>query len=199
MRDMQTQRSLKSSMTKGSKWWFPHNARLCIKRRSLLARAIFATTRRKIVTFVPSKTSCPMSLPIPSAARSTTGSARRDFVIVVFTMGSAPRTRTVGGSCDWCSKISRRNLKLSMRHRRRFMPEERLAQSILLGTSKEPQDRWLYVTWKRRSPGRDFIVGNVFRSETDDDNSRNCYSDREADASNHTCDRISSRAHCCHL
>src|SRR5215813_9399083 len=59
MRDMQTQRSLKSSMTKGSKWWFPHNARLCIKRRSLLARAIFATTRRKIVTFVPSKTSCP--------------------------------------------------------------------------------------------------------------------------------------------
>jgi len=99
-------------------------------------RQALRMTRRKIVTFVPSKTSSPMSSSTQSAARSTIGSASQDFVIVVFITGNAPRTRTVGGSCAWCSKISRRDLKHSMRLAKRFMPEGRPEPSIPLDTSK---------------------------------------------------------------
>ena len=69
------------------------------KRKSLLARVIFATTRKKTVTFALSKTCSAMSSPTQSAQRSTTGLLSLGFAEVVFILGNVPRTRTGGGSC----------------------------------------------------------------------------------------------------
>ena len=106
------------------------------KQEKPFSKSHFRYDKEKDCYFCPEQNELPYEFIDQSAARSTIGSARPDFVIVVFITGSAPRTKTVDGSCVWCSKISRRDLKHSMRLAKRFMPEGRPEPSIPLDTSK---------------------------------------------------------------
>ncbi len=100
MQATQIRRSLKRSTIKESRWWFLHSVKPYIRLQSFLAKGRLSMIRKKTATSALSKTSWHMSTPTTSGAGNIIGSASREFVAVVFIMGSAPRTRMAAESCD---------------------------------------------------------------------------------------------------